>query len=212
MKLPQTLLTLAVAVLILGAVSPIAAQDQSYDPERRLAELGIELPQAPSPVANYVNGVQTGNLIFLAGKGPKRPDGSEVHGKLGDDLTIEEGYEAARLTAINQLAVLKAMLGDLSRVKTGRQGPWNGQFRSGLRRTTRRDQRLLGSHRRGLRGTRAARAGRLWEWPPCRGVRPWRSSWLSRFHPPRSRTRPQAMIHWSLPISVLRVGESRMER
>jgi L-ascorbate metabolism protein UlaG (beta-lactamase superfamily)/enamine deaminase RidA (YjgF/YER057c/UK114 family) len=67
-------------------------------------------------VANYVNGVQTGNLIFLAGKGPRRPDGSEIRGKLGADVTIEEGYEAARITAINQLAVLKAMLGDLSRV------------------------------------------------------------------------------------------------
>ena len=86
-------------------------------PEERLAALGITLPAAPSPVANYVNGVQTGNLIFLAGKGPKRADGTEIHGKLGADLTIEEGYEAARLTAINQLAVLKAMLGDLGRVE-----------------------------------------------------------------------------------------------
>lgn len=85
-------------------------------PEAKLIELGITLPAAPSPVANYVNGVQTGNLIFLAGKGPKRADGSEVSGKLGKDLTIEQGYEAARLTAINQLAVLKVMLGDLDRV------------------------------------------------------------------------------------------------
>ncbi|MEO1082240.1 MAG: RidA family protein [Pseudomonadota bacterium] len=85
-------------------------------PEDRLEKLGIVLPPAPQPVANYVNGVQTGRLIFLAGKGPKRADGSEIHGKLGVDLSIEEGYEAARLTAINQIAVLKAMLGDLSRV------------------------------------------------------------------------------------------------
>jgi enamine deaminase RidA (YjgF/YER057c/UK114 family) len=97
--------------------SQLYAQAQSdAGPEERLAALGIELPQAPQPVANYVNGVQTGRLIFLAGKGPKRADGSEIHGKLGVDLTIEEGYEAARLTAINQLAVLKAMLGDLDRV------------------------------------------------------------------------------------------------
>ena len=81
-----------------------------------MARHRIELPEPPSPVANYVNGVQTGNLIFLAGKGPRSPDGTEIRGKLGADLTIEEGYEAARLTAINQLAVLKAMLGDLSRV------------------------------------------------------------------------------------------------
>jgi L-ascorbate metabolism protein UlaG (beta-lactamase superfamily)/enamine deaminase RidA (YjgF/YER057c/UK114 family) len=107
---------LAATLLILGINSPIRAQDERYDPEARLAQLGIELPEPPFPVANYVNGVQTGNLIFLAGKGPRRPDGTEVRGKLGADLTIEEGYEAARLTAVNQLAVLKAMLGDLSRV------------------------------------------------------------------------------------------------
>jgi L-ascorbate metabolism protein UlaG (beta-lactamase superfamily)/enamine deaminase RidA (YjgF/YER057c/UK114 family) len=94
----------------------ISGQEIPFDPEKRLVELGIELPEPPSPVANYVNGVQTGNLIFLAGKGPRRPDGSEIRGKLGTDLTIEEGYEAARITAINQLAVLKAMLGDLSQV------------------------------------------------------------------------------------------------
>ncbi|MEO1241064.1 MAG: RidA family protein [Pseudomonadota bacterium] len=87
-----------------------------YDPEARLEELNITLPTPPTPVANYVNGVRTGNLIFLAGKGPKRADGTEITGKLGADLSIEEGYEGARLTAINQLAVLKDMLGDLDRV------------------------------------------------------------------------------------------------
>ena len=103
-------------MLLLGVVSPLEGQASAFDPEARLAELGIVLPEPPTPVANYVNGVQTGNLIFLAGKGPLRPDGVEVRGKLGADLTIEEGYEAARVTAINQLAVLKSMLGDLSRV------------------------------------------------------------------------------------------------
>jgi len=92
-------------------------KSDDYDPERRLKELGIVLPTPPQPVANYVNGVRTGNLIFLAGKGPKRADGSEITGKLGADVSIELGYEGARLTAINQLAVLKAMLGDLSKVK-----------------------------------------------------------------------------------------------
>ena len=88
-----------------------------FDPEAKLEELGITLPTPPQPVANYVNGVRTGNLIFLAGKGPKYPDGTELHGKLGQDVTIEEGYEGARMTAINQLSVLKEMLGDLRRVK-----------------------------------------------------------------------------------------------
>ena len=93
------------------------SEESDFDPEARLDELGIELPAAPQPVANYVNGVRTGNLIFLAGKGPRRADGSEIVGKLGADVSIEEGYEGARLTAINQLAVLKEMLGDLRKVK-----------------------------------------------------------------------------------------------
>ena len=88
-----------------------------YDPESQLSELGIELPQASTPVANYVNAVRTGNLIFLAGKGPRKPEGGNVTGKLGADLTIEEGYEAARLAGIAQLSVLKAELGNLNRVK-----------------------------------------------------------------------------------------------
>ncbi|MCP4897192.1 MAG: MBL fold metallo-hydrolase [bacterium] len=116
MKQLHKALFLTTMLFATGIASAASGQTETYDPEVRLAELGIELPEPPSPVANYVNGVQTGNLIFLAGKGPLRPDGTEIHGKLGADLTIKEGYEAARLTAINQLAVLKAMLGDLSRV------------------------------------------------------------------------------------------------
>jgi enamine deaminase RidA (YjgF/YER057c/UK114 family) len=88
-----------------------------YNPELRLKDLNIELPKAPNPVANYVNGVRTGNLIFLAGKGPRYADGTEMTGKLGVDISIEQGYEGARLTAINQIAVLKEMLGDLKKVK-----------------------------------------------------------------------------------------------
>lgn len=91
--------------------------ESGYDPEAKLQELNITLPTPPQPVANYVNGVRTGNLIFLAGKGPRYADGTEITGKLGQDVTIEQGYEGARLTAINQLAVLKAMLGDLKKVK-----------------------------------------------------------------------------------------------
>ncbi|MHA7830220.1 MAG: RidA family protein [Flagellimonas sp.] len=91
--------------------------EKNFDPEARLKELGIELPKAPNPVANYVNGVRTGNLIFLAGKGPRYADGTEITGKLGDAISIEKGYEASRLTAINQIAVLKEMLGDLTKVK-----------------------------------------------------------------------------------------------
>lgn len=91
--------------------------EADYDPEAKLTALNITLPSPPQPVANYVNGVRAGNLIFLAGKGPKRADGTELTGKLGQDVSIEEGYEGARLTAINQLSVLKEMLGDLRKVK-----------------------------------------------------------------------------------------------
>jgi enamine deaminase RidA (YjgF/YER057c/UK114 family) len=100
--------------------TPLAAQDTGetpYNPEAKLAALGINIPEAADPVANYVNAVRVGNLIFLAGKGPKKEDGTYITGKLGADLTIEEGYAAARLTGMNQLAVLKAELGNLNKVK-----------------------------------------------------------------------------------------------
>jgi len=89
----------------------------AQDAETGLKEKGIVLPEPQKPVANYVNAVRVGNLIFLAGKGPTKPDGSNITGKVGKDLTIEQGYEAARLTAINHLAVLKAELGSLNKVK-----------------------------------------------------------------------------------------------
>jgi enamine deaminase RidA (YjgF/YER057c/UK114 family) len=95
----------------------VAGPEADYNPEAKLEALKIVLPAPPQPVANYVNGVRAGNLIFLAGKGPKRADGTEITGKLWQDVTIEEGYEGARLTAINQLSVLKEMLGDLRKVK-----------------------------------------------------------------------------------------------
>jgi enamine deaminase RidA (YjgF/YER057c/UK114 family) len=111
------LLLIAVTTMSCKEQKKTEAVDLSYDPELRLQELNIILPSPPKPVANYVNGVRAGNLIFLAGKGPKSADGIELIGKLGIDVTIEEGYAGARLTAINQLAVLKTMLGDLKRVK-----------------------------------------------------------------------------------------------
>lgn len=87
-----------------------------YDVEAKIAEMGIELTSPPAPVANYVNAVRTGNLIFMAGKGPGLPEGGYVTGKLGETVTVEEGYAAARLVAIAQLSALKAELGDLNKV------------------------------------------------------------------------------------------------
>lgn len=85
--------------------------------EARLAELGITLPTPARPVANYVQAVTTGDLVFLAGHGPLEPDGGYVTGKVGRDLTLEQGREAARLTAIALLASLKQEIGDLDRVR-----------------------------------------------------------------------------------------------
>ena len=89
----------------------------AQDVEAKLKSMGIELPVSSPPVANYVNAVRTGNLVFMAGKGPKMPDGKYITGKVGRDLTVEEGYAAARRVAILQLAALKAEIGDLDKVK-----------------------------------------------------------------------------------------------
>jgi len=99
-----------------AAAQPAEAQGAVVDPEAKLKELGITLPTPTAPIANYVNAVQTGNLLFLAGKGPLQQDGKDVVGRLGKDMTIEQGYQAARSTAIAHLAVLKKELGDLNRV------------------------------------------------------------------------------------------------
>lgn len=86
--------------------------------EARLSELGITLPKAAAPVANYVPFVVTGNLVFISGQGPMGPNGIEYKGKLGRDLEAGEGTKAARLTGLNVIAQLKeAAGGDLDRVK-----------------------------------------------------------------------------------------------
>lgn len=92
-------------------------ETDSVDPEERLNQLGIVLPEASSPVANYVNAVRSGKLLFMSGKGPDKPEGGQVTGKVGSELSVEEGYEAARLTGIQLLAAMKSELGSLSRVR-----------------------------------------------------------------------------------------------
>lgn len=95
----------------------LSANGFAQDAEAKLKELKIELPAVGKPIANYVHVVRSGNLLFLAGKGPSDAQGIFITGKVGKDLTIEQGQQAARLTAINQLAVLKAELGNLNKVK-----------------------------------------------------------------------------------------------
>jgi enamine deaminase RidA (YjgF/YER057c/UK114 family) len=89
----------------------------AQSPEERLAQLNMTLPQVQTAGGSFVDAVKVGNLIYLSGKGPRDSKGEYITGKLGQDLTVEQGYEAARLIALLQLAVLKRELGDLKRVK-----------------------------------------------------------------------------------------------
>jgi enamine deaminase RidA (YjgF/YER057c/UK114 family) len=86
-------------------------------PEDNLKSLGITLPKQSAPIANYVNYVRTGNLIYFSGSGPSVESQGYVKGKLGKDLTIDQGKEAARITGINMIANLKNAVGDLNKVK-----------------------------------------------------------------------------------------------
>jgi len=85
-------------------------------PEARLKALGIELPEPPRPAANYVTASRSGRLMFLSGQGPMK-DGEVVYrGKVGAELTEEQGYQAARLTILNSLAILRQEAGSLDNV------------------------------------------------------------------------------------------------
>jgi enamine deaminase RidA (YjgF/YER057c/UK114 family) len=86
--------------------------------EATLKAKNITLPATPTPMANYVPAVRTGNLLFLSGHGPLRADGKpSLTGKLGRELTVEQGYQAAREVGLNLLATTRATLGSLDRVR-----------------------------------------------------------------------------------------------
>lgn len=85
--------------------------------ERKLQAMGLTLPSAPAPVANYVRAVQAGDLVFLSGHGPTRDGAWAYRGKLGREFSVAEGYEAAKLVMLNCLASLKEAVGDLDRVR-----------------------------------------------------------------------------------------------
>ena len=86
--------------------------------EARIKELGLALPQPPKPGGNYVPGVRVGNLLFLSGHGPGRADGApSARGKVGRDLSLEDGYKTAREVGINLLGTARALLGSLDKVK-----------------------------------------------------------------------------------------------
>ena len=86
-------------------------------PEMRLKELQITLPTPPKPVAKYKPAVRQGNVLYVSGHGPLHPDGAMTKGRVGADLTLEQGYAAARQTGLAILATTKATLGTLNKVK-----------------------------------------------------------------------------------------------
>jgi len=85
--------------------------------EKKMKELGILLPQTPRPVAAYVPAVRTGNLVFTSGQLPVVDGKLAYTGRLGEDLTVEDGCQAARICALNALAAVRSVIGDLDRVR-----------------------------------------------------------------------------------------------
>jgi enamine deaminase RidA (YjgF/YER057c/UK114 family) len=102
-------------ITLLAIVATSVAQKIDFD--KKLKELGIELYTPAKPLGNYVKAVRTGNLLYLAGHGPTKADGSNITGKVGKELTTEQGYEAAKQVGVAMLSTLKAELGDLNKVK-----------------------------------------------------------------------------------------------
>lgn len=86
-------------------------------PEKNLVDKNIVLPKAPKPVANYVTGVLAGDILYISGHGPAALDGVKTIGKVGRDLTTEEGYQSARRTGLSILATVREVLGSLDRVE-----------------------------------------------------------------------------------------------
>jgi enamine deaminase RidA (YjgF/YER057c/UK114 family) len=105
------------ALLLFVLLLPLRAQTPPASPEKRLAELGLTLPNVGTPVANYVPAVRSGSLIFLAGHIPRDSTGKVIAGKVGRDATLEQANAAARQTALALLATLKREIGDLGKVR-----------------------------------------------------------------------------------------------
>jgi enamine deaminase RidA (YjgF/YER057c/UK114 family) len=109
----KTGIIFAATLLLIQAAQ---AQVRQGNVERRLKEQGIELITPSAPVANYVKAVRVGNVVYLSGHGPDKPDGGQLTGKLGSELSIEQGQEAARLVGISLLSTLKREIGNLDKV------------------------------------------------------------------------------------------------
>jgi len=87
------------------------------NPESQLTELGLELPMAPKPMGVYKPVVVIGNMLYVSGQGPLKPDGTLIKGKVGKDLSMEEGKLAARQVGLAMLSTIKANIGDLNKIK-----------------------------------------------------------------------------------------------
>ena len=85
--------------------------------EQELAKLGLKLPEPMAPVANYIGAVRVGSLLFVSGHGPRSDGEIKFRGKVGRDLTVEQGYEAAKLVMLNCLGTIKREIGDLDQVE-----------------------------------------------------------------------------------------------
>ncbi len=116
--------------------------------EERLSKLGIELPPAPKPVGLYKPVVVVGNLAYLSGHGPLKSDGTLITGRVGEDMSLEEGQAAARQTALAMLSTLKFALGTLDRVSRVVKVLSAGALHGFLRPTTAGDQWLQPDFRR----------------------------------------------------------------
>jgi enamine deaminase RidA (YjgF/YER057c/UK114 family) len=86
-------------------------------PEQRLSELGLELPPVPEAVADYITHTQIGSIIYTSGMLPWVAGDLKFEGKMGAELTVEQGYEAFQLSALNGLALLSSITGELGRIK-----------------------------------------------------------------------------------------------
>ena len=95
----------------------MSVNKETADAEQRLKKLGIDLPQPPKPLGAYVETLQTGNLLFLSGTLPVEAGKPKYVGRIGDELSVEDGQRAARLAALNALALAKEHLGSLNEVR-----------------------------------------------------------------------------------------------
>ena len=88
-----------------------------YNPEQRIIELGLDLPPAPKPIGLYKPVLVSGNLLYISGQGPIKPDGSLMTGKIGSEITLEEGKLAARQVGLTMISTIKEHFGDLNKIR-----------------------------------------------------------------------------------------------